>query len=87
MEEANERETAAQAVLPIGWHCVQRRGARPPSAFIVFPRLASSRLGVSRRYSLLLWLALAPRRLNITPYTTILHHILELCTHTHVYML
>lgn len=45
------RRSVEQAVLPIGWHCVQRRGARPPSAFIVFPRRASSRLGGARRFS------------------------------------
>lgn len=45
------RRSVEQAVLPIGWHCVQRRGVRPPSAFIVFPRRASSRLGGTRRFS------------------------------------
>lgn len=45
------RRSVEQTVLPIGWHCVQRRGARPPSAFIVFPRRASSRLGGARRFS------------------------------------
>lgn len=45
------RRSVEQAVLPIGWHCVQRRGVRPPSAFIVFPRRASSRLGGARRFS------------------------------------
>lgn len=38
-------------MLPIGWHCVQRRGARPSSALLVFPRRVSSRLGGARRFS------------------------------------
>lgn len=49
--EARSERAVEQAVLPIGWHCVQRRGVRPPSAFIVFPRRASSRLGGTRRFS------------------------------------
>lgn len=50
LEPGASRRSAEQAVLPIGWHCVQRRGARPSSALIVFPRRVSSRLGGARRF-------------------------------------
>jgi len=50
LEPGASRRSAEQAVLPIGWHCVQRRGARPSSVLVVFPRRVSFRLGDARRF-------------------------------------
>lgn len=67
------RRSAEQAVLPIGWHCVQRRGARPSSALIVFPRRVSSRLGGARRFPPL---SVPAGMLRRVPHRTAAAHLL-----------
>lgn len=64
--ESSESERAEdppeQAVLPIGWHCVQRRGARPSSALVVSSRLISATLVAFRPFPSRWVCIAAPRR-------------------------